>query len=132
MRHITRAIEDDALFGKSLRQIFRRFSLTGSCRTSWGSAKIELQGSHKSHVALIGERCDNESTGVAQIFVAIGERSRNLLANAVVLFISLFFGNPVISELLDPFECGRICHFDVNHLADNVPSVHVNNNKRID
>eukprot|EP00962_Isochrysis_galbana_P031293 scaffold10193_cov107-Isochrysis_galbana.AAC.3 len=61
------AVENDALFGERLGQVFGRLRLAGSGRTLGRAAQVELQRAHERAVAAVGERGDHQPERVAQL-----------------------------------------------------------------
>jgi hypothetical protein len=112
MVHIVGAVEDDALFGQGLCKIFCRLSFSCTCRTSRSTTKIKLKCTHKSHIALISQRCNNKTTSVSEVLITIGENSGNTLTPALVLLLIIFV--PVVTKLGYPFELVFILYVTVN------------------
>jgi len=59
MVHTIRTVEHDTLLCEGFSEIFGWLSFTGTSGTCRGSTKIELERSHKRHIALIGKWGDN-------------------------------------------------------------------------
>jgi hypothetical protein len=129
MVHTIRAVEHYTVFSQGFSKILSGFSLSCSSRSSGGSTKIELQGSHQSHVALIGERSNNESTIVSKVLITVRETCYDTLNPSLVNLILI--GLPIVTELHDPFESGGLVNLRLNQTSDNIKGVDIDDDKSI-
>jgi hypothetical protein len=128
--HIIWTVENDTLFCKSLRKIFRRFSFACSCGTGGCAAKIQLKGSHKRHVTLVSKRSDNKTACITKILIAVGENGSNALTPTLILLLVVFV--PVVSKLWYPLELILVLDVVIYQVSYNVLCMNINNDKCID
>ena len=83
-------------------------------------------GSHEGSVATIGERRDDESGGVSQVFEAVADDGVDHF-DPHDFFLLVFF--PVVSELGNPLEIVHIPAITFFEIHDDVSGVDVEDDK---
>jgi hypothetical protein len=84
------AVENHTLDGKGFSQILCRFGLTGTGGSSRIASEVKVECAGQRHVALIRERCDNETWSISKILVGIPEAGDGLLGEAVEISVLTF------------------------------------------
>eukprot|EP00962_Isochrysis_galbana_P015846 scaffold4536_cov113-Isochrysis_galbana.AAC.12 len=114
------AVHHDALARERLGQILGRLRLAGAGGAGGRAAHPQVKRAGESHVALIGERRDDEPHRVAEVLVAVEEARVGLPDDAVV---SLLF--PVVAELALPLKVVGPRDAHRTHRIHGVARVHV-------
>ena len=118
--HRIRTVEHHTLFCQSFSKILDRLCFTSSCWSSRCSSQIQLQSSHKSHIALISKRSNNQSQSISKILIAIREVGLNTPYKTIII--------PVISKLTNPFKCTHIWYIIFPKFFYNIFCMHINDN----
>lgn len=117
------AVEHDTLPRQSLRQILYCLGLASSGRSLRSTTVVQVNGTAKSTVAPIGKWRDDETGGVTEILVVVLEDTVDDLGPDVVIL-------PVVAELGQPFEVGRVADLLLDQIFfDDILGVHIEYNK---
>lgn len=104
------AVVHDTEDGESLSQIFCRLGLAGTGGASGVGTELDVKGTCDSDPALVGKRRDDQTSGSAQVFVAIKELGLHLANHAEIFLCATTCGLDIligITELLLPVEVIR-------------------------